>query len=926
MCEKRRARRQIDRRLMDPNLFRYIWRHSKRDQLIIFAVVLASLPFYFASLDLPRRIVNEAIQGRAFERGQATASFLAIGFEWPQWLGGGQVRLFEGFEVDRLGLLFGLSVLFLLLVVINGAFKYWINVSKGALGERMLRRMRFDLFALILRFTPEALRNVKSSETATIIKDEVEPIGGFIGDAFILPLFLGTQAATALTFIILQNVWLGLLAGGIVGVQFLIIPRLRRELLRLGKQRQLASRRLAGRVGEVVDGIEVVHVHNAGTWERAEIGQRLFELFELRFRIYKRKFMVKFLNNFLAQMTPFFFYSVGGYFALRGQLDIGQLVAVIAAYRELPPPLKELIDWDQQRLDVQVKYDQVVQHFAPERLLPAEEPAEPAEDVTLAGKLVVSDLCVADPHGGAIVDHATLTWALPSRVALIGDGTPAAGAFARILARRANDYSGSVKIGEHELSRLPKAVVGRRVAYAGVEAILFPGSIRDNLVYGLRHRPLADPEEDERETARRIAEARRTGNPVESIRAQWIDCELAGVADPDELDGMLVDLLKRMGLEEDLYRFGLSGAVDPDRYPDLAGRVIEARRLLREKLQDSGMAELVEPFDPDRYNIQATVAENLLFGVPTSRALTGRNLADHRGFREALDREGLTDDLIAMGARIAETMTEIFRGVPPGHPLFEQFSFIAADELPEYERILRRRAGRGRIQREDRTQLLALPLAYIEPRHRLGLLGDDLAGRIVAARRPVREMLGRAGDPGVEFYDFDKVNPAAPLRDNLLFGRVSHSVANAQVRVMEVGSAVIRELGLRGDIERVGLDHQVGPAGRLLNASQRASVSLVRCIVKRPDIFVMDGALAPFGEARAQQILGILLDLFKGQTLFAVLANDRYTDGFDAVIRFRDARAELEPREPSRPAEDQTPSDWADREDRMEKRVAGGIT
>jgi putative ABC transport system ATP-binding protein len=911
---------------MDPNLFRYIWRHSKRDQLIIFAVVLVSLPFYFASLDLPRRMVNEAIQGRAFERGQGTASFLAISFDWPQWLGGGQVRLFEGFPVDRLGLLFGLSGLFLLLVVINGAFKYWINVSKGALGERMLRRMRFELFTLILRFTPDALRTVKSSETATIIKDEVEPIGGFIGDAFILPLFLGTQAATALIFIIIQNVWLGLLAGGIVGVQFLVIPRLRRELLRLGKQRQLASRRLAGRIGEVVDGIEVVHVHQAATWERAEIGQRLFELFDLRFRIYKRKFIVKFLNNFLAQMTPFFFYSVGGYFALRGQLDIGQLVAVIAAYRELPPPLKELIDWDQQRLDVQVKYDQVVQHFAPERLLPVDEAAAPAEDVALVGKLEVTDLRVMDPHGDAVLDNVTLACPLPSRVALVSDGSPAASAFARILARRTNDYSGSVKIGEHELSRLPKPVVGRRMAYAGVEATLFPGSIRDNLVYGLRHRPLAEPGEDEREAARRIAEAQRTGNPVESIHAQWIDCELAGVSNPDELDGMLIDLLKRMGLEEDMYRFGLSGTVDPDRYPDLAGRLIEARGLLREKLQAGGMAELVEPFDAERYNIQATVAENLLFGVPTSRTLTGRNLAEHKGFREALDGEGLTDDLIGMGARIAETMTEIFRGVPPGHPLFEQFSFIAADELPEYEKILRRRAGRGTIHRDDRTQLLALPLAYIEPRHRLGLLQEDLANRIVAARKAVREMLERSGNPGVEFYDFEKVNAAAPLRDNLLFGRISHSVANAQVRVVEVVSAVIHELGLRTDIERVGLDHQVGPAGRLLNASQRASVSLVRCIVKRPDIFVMDGALAPFGETRAQQILRVLLDIFKEQALFAVLASDRHTEGFESVIRFREARAELDRREPSRSGQGETPADWADREDRMEKRVAGGIT
>src|SRR5215213_2176738 len=125
---------------MDRSLFRYIWRHSKRDQLIICGVVLASLPFYFASLDLPRRIVNEAIQGRVFQNGVTSAPFLRMTLDLPTYLGGGHTVLFGGFEVDRIGLLFGLSGLFLLFVLINGGFKYWINVAKGALGERMLRR------------------------------------------------------------------------------------------------------------------------------------------------------------------------------------------------------------------------------------------------------------------------------------------------------------------------------------------------------------------------------------------------------------------------------------------------------------------------------------------------------------------------------------------------------------------------------------------------------------------------------------------------------------------------------------------------------------------------------------------------------------------------------------------------------------------
>jgi putative ABC transport system ATP-binding protein len=876
---------------MEKSLFRYIWTHSKRDQLIVCAVVLASLPFYFMSLDLPRQIVNQAIQGEAFRDGNSTAPLLHLSYEWPRWLGGGTLEIFEGFQVGRLGLLFGLSTVFLFFVIINGAFKYWINVAKGILGERMLRRMRFDLFSMMLRFTPEALRTVKASETATIIKDEVEPIGGFIGDAFITPIFLGMQAITALAFIMIQNVWLGLIALAVIAIQFTIIPRLRRELLRLGRQRQIASRQLAGRIAEVQDGIEVVHVHNSYSWERAEVGERLFNLFTIRLKIYNRKFFVKSLNNFLAQLTPFFFYAIGGYFALRGTLDIGQLVAVVGAYRELPPPLKELIDWDQQRLDVQVKYDQVTQHFAEERLAPPLEADEEAqEDQPLAGPFVAEEIRVAGPHGDMIIEGGAFAIDLPASVALVSNGGAAASMLARIIARRTSEFNGQIRIGKRDLTQLPISVVGRRIAYAGVDPILFPGTIRENLIYGLRSKPLGRIEEQKREMDRRIAEAIRTGNPVESITDQWVDYERVGARDESDLDRILLDLLDRVGMGDTIYLFGLAGRIDPEGHMALAERLVEARRRLRETFQSNGMADLVEPFDPARYNSQATVAENLLFGVPISEEFKGRNLAENGQFRSAIDRAGLTDDLVRMGLQIAETMTEIFEGLPPGHSLFEQFSFIGAEELSEFEAILRRHGrGEGNLRREDRTRLLALPLAYIEARHRLGLLDGRLMERIVEARGLVREVLEKSAE-GVDFYDPEHYCAAAPLRDNLLFGRVSYQVANARARVAEAVGTVVRELDLLEDIERIGLDYQVGAAGRLLAPEERVSVNLVRCLVKRPDILVIDGALAAFDEARSQQLLELLLELLDQQSLFMVLPNDRQAGAFDVQLRFRNGQ------------------------------------
>ena len=69
------------------------------------------------------------------------------------------------------------------------------------------------------------------------------------------------------------------------------------------------------------EGVAAVHANDTSNFERAEVSSRLGRIFTIRYELFMRKFLVKFLNNFLAQLTPFLFYSIGGYFALRGSID-----------------------------------------------------------------------------------------------------------------------------------------------------------------------------------------------------------------------------------------------------------------------------------------------------------------------------------------------------------------------------------------------------------------------------------------------------------------------------------------------------------------------------------------------------------------------------------------------------------------------------
>src|SRR5262245_36997429 len=367
---------------MEDSLFRYIWRNSWRDQSIILGIVVIAQVFYFISLDLPKQIVNQAIQGEAFADGNVTAKFLHLTVGPIDSIGLPEFTLFPGFELERVPYLVALCFSFLFFVVLNGWLKQLVNTEKGRLGERMLRRLRYELYDRVLRFPITHFRKVKQAEVATMIKDEVEPLGGFIGDAYITPAFLGGQALTALYFIMIQSVWLGLISIFVLSVQRVVIPLMRMPILRLGKARQITARALAGRIAEDVDGTVEIHSNDTSAYERADIVDRLGDIFWIRFELYQRKFFVKYINNMLSQTTPFLFYLIGGYLTLTGRFDVGSLVAVIGAYKDLPSPIKELIDWDQQRQSVQISYGQVIEQFTPSGMLP-EELQRPLDQVPL---------------------------------------------------------------------------------------------------------------------------------------------------------------------------------------------------------------------------------------------------------------------------------------------------------------------------------------------------------------------------------------------------------------------------------------------------------------------------------------------------------------------------------------------------------------
>src|SRR5204863_5385156 len=255
---------------LERTIYRFILRHSLSQQLALILFTLISFPFLYFSLDLPKTIINKAIGGKQF----------------PQ-------NLF-GFDVSQVTYLLILCGIFLSLVFVNGGFKYYMNTFKGRLGERMLRRFRYQLYHRMLRFPLSQFSKTSSAQIIPMITSECESLGGFIGDAFVTPAFQGGTLLTIIFFMFMQDPVLGAAAIALYPIQGYLIPRLQRKVNQLGKQRVRTVREVADRVHESTAGIIEIQATDTVKLQLTDFAHILGRIYDIRFEIYRRKFFVKF--------------------------------------------------------------------------------------------------------------------------------------------------------------------------------------------------------------------------------------------------------------------------------------------------------------------------------------------------------------------------------------------------------------------------------------------------------------------------------------------------------------------------------------------------------------------------------------------------------------------------------------------------------
>jgi putative ABC transport system ATP-binding protein len=170
-----------------------------------------------------------------------------------------------------------------------------------------------------------------------------------------------------------------------------------------------------------------------------------------------------------------------------------------------------------------------------------------------------------------------------------------------------------------------------------------------------------------------------------------------------------------------------------------------------------------------------------------------------------------------------------------------------------------------------------------------------MQNEIVAARGVFRANLPEDLKSAVAFYQPGSVNPAATVQDNVLFGRIVDTYAEAGERVNALLRETMDALGLTDAVIDLGLAFDIGSGAKRLSLAQQQKLALGRALVKRPDVLIVNRALAALDANAQDAIVTRVLDYARaeggpGFAVFWVLSHPAAGQWFDRVLTFENGR------------------------------------
>ncbi|MEO1328815.1 MAG: ABC transporter transmembrane domain-containing protein [Pseudomonadota bacterium] len=240
-------------------------------------------------------------------------------------------------------------------VLLTGAVKFSVTWLRGWMAEIVSRVLRAALIEA-QRKRPSSAAHASLGSATSVLVAEVDPLGGFAAEALNTPLVQGATMLGVIGFMAYTEPALAAIGVAALVFEAILTPIVQIRINRLTADRIQALRR-AG-----FDVIDAAEAHRPGCVV-AGLGE-IRRAYWIRLRMNLLKAGLKVARNLIDHAADIAVLALGATMAMRGETEIGVIVAFLSGLRELRGPWGELLDFYRRFADARIKYRLVIHAIA----------------------------------------------------------------------------------------------------------------------------------------------------------------------------------------------------------------------------------------------------------------------------------------------------------------------------------------------------------------------------------------------------------------------------------------------------------------------------------------------------------------------------------------------------------------------------------
>jgi ABC-type multidrug transport system fused ATPase/permease subunit len=305
-------------------LWAYIRQASGRDQISLSVITVAVFLLTLAPLELQRRVINDAIGPR------------------------------------NLRAILLLCLAYVVVVLVQGGLKLWLNIYRARVSEQAVRRLRLLAHRLTTGEPAPTADGVHDGVKISVVVAEVDPVGSFIGLSVSEPLLHGGILLSVFGYMIFLQPLMALACLGVFLPQLVFVPLMQRTINRRTKSRIKVLRDVSvdivNQAGSAQAGSAAEAPASAGPTTDDTYERRTDRIYHLDMHIFRLKFTMNFLMNSMQHLAVAVILFVGGWFVVKGRTEVGTVVAFISGLDRVNDPWGDLVNYFREMTSAGVKY------------------------------------------------------------------------------------------------------------------------------------------------------------------------------------------------------------------------------------------------------------------------------------------------------------------------------------------------------------------------------------------------------------------------------------------------------------------------------------------------------------------------------------------------------------------------------------------